>query len=394
MNEATLLFANLGAEEPASWQRMSAHLRVRSVARLWAALFPASARLVGPGAPPAPRLAGALARAAGEPAFPFCAPGRALVPWLATREAEALARAEAVPLAASPAEVVRRVHDKAFAHEAALAASLLPEALVGTTLALEPGALADADADAVRCRIEDAVAGWPASLRESFVLKPRLGTSGRGRLAFRAGRVDPSRLGPALARLREGGGALLEPWLERTLDLSAQLHVAGPEHVRVLGTLRQVLTRHGGPTGHAGRIGDDGAVDSGTHWDAELRVAALAIGRAAARAGFRGACGVDALVFRSADGAEALRPVVELNARFTAGTVALGFVARALRADLAPGARAFYFGFPPEGGAWPERSSGGAEAIPLLEDDPTARLCLGRDERALADTLSPTRRSA
>lgn len=392
MTEATLLFANLGAEEQAGWLRMSAHPRVRAVARLWAGLFPAGARLVGPGAPPAPRLAGALARDAEKPAFPFCAPGRALVPWLATPEAEALARAEGVPLAASAAERVRRVHDKAFAYEAARAASLLPVALAGATLVLEPEALGEADA--VRCRIEDAVAGWPASLRESFVLKPRLGTSGRGRLAFRGGRVDGERLGAALARLRESGGALVEPWLERTLDLSAQLHVAGPEQVHVLGTLRQVVTAHGGPTGHAGRIGGDGAVESGTRWDARLRAAALAIGSAAARAGFRGACGVDALVFRAPDGAETLRPVVELNARFTAGTVALGFVARALRADLARGARAFYFGFPPEGGAWPERASGGAELLPLLEDDPSASLIFARDERALAESLSLTRRSA
>ena len=38
MTDATLLFANLGAEEEATRLRMSAHPRVRSVARLWAAL--------------------------------------------------------------------------------------------------------------------------------------------------------------------------------------------------------------------------------------------------------------------------------------------------------------------------------------------------------------------
>jgi hypothetical protein len=382
----TLLFANLGAEEQGAWRRMSNHPRVRAVARLWAALFPASARLVGPGAPPAPRLAGALASGADLPAHPFCAPGPALVPWLATREAEQLACAEGVPYAATPADVVRRVHDKAFAHAAAVAAALVPDALFDTTLVLAPEELDDPDA--VRCRIEAAVARWPAELRGDFVVKPRLGTSGRGRLAGTAGRIDPLQLGKAFDRFRASAGALVEPWLERTLDLSAQLYVAGPDDVRVLGTLRQVVTSGGGPTGHAGRLHADGEVDSGTAWDGELRAAAVTLGRAAARAGFRGACGLDAFVFRAHDGAEILRPVVELNARFTAGTVALGHVARAARAGLAGAARAFYFGFPPVAGAWPERASQGTQWLPLLEDDHSARLCLAEDQRALAATLS------
>jgi len=386
------LFANLGAEEAGTWRRMADHPRVRSVARLWAALFPADARLVGPGAPPAPRLAGALARAAHEPAFPFCAPGRALVPWLATREAEALARAEGVPLGATPPDVALRVHDKAFAHAAAAAAGLVPAALAGASLVLDPEALVDADA--VRCRIEAAVARWPAELRSRFTVKPRFGTSGRGRLSGRDGRIDTSRVGPALARLRAAGGALVEPWLERTLDLSAQLFVAGPDDVRVLGTLRQVVTSGGGPVGHAGRVSDAGVVDAGTPWDSELRVAAFTLGRAAAVAGFHGPCGLDALVFRSARGAEILRPVVELNARFTAGTVALGHLARAVRAGLARGSFAFYFGFTPAGGTWPERASHGAELISVLDDDLAPRLCLAHDQPLLDETLSFTRRSA
>ncbi len=308
MTGETLLFANLGAEEQGAWRRMSDHPRVRAVARLWAALFPASARFVGPGAPAAPRLAGALASGADLPAFPFCAPGSGLVPWLATREAEQLACAEGVPFAATPADVVGRVHDKAFAHATAVAAALVPRELLGATLVLDPEELEDTDA--VKCRIEAAVASWPKERRGEFVVKPRLGTSGRGRLAGRAGQLDPAQLARALARLRASGGALVEPWLERTLDLSAQLYVADADDVHVLGTLRQVLTSSGGPTGHAGRLHGDGAVDSGTPWDDALRAAAVLVGRAASRSGFRGACGLDALVFRADDGTATLRPVV------------------------------------------------------------------------------------
>lgn len=391
MSGPTRLFANLGAEEPDAWQRMSTHPRVRTAARLWAALFPAGARPVGPDAPDAPQLAAALARDAERPAFPFCAPGESLVPWLATEQAERIAREEGVPFASPQAEVVRCVHDKAFAQAAALASGLVPPRLAGTTLALGPEELVDADA--VRCRIESAVARWPSELRARFTVKPRLGTSGRGRLAGADGLIDAELLSRSLSRLRARGGALVEPWLERALDLSAQLLVSGPDDVRVLGTLRQVVSARGAPTGHVGRIDRESGVDSGTAWDAALREAALAIGRAAAREGFRGACGVDAFVFRSGDGARILRPVVELNARFTMGTVALGHMARAVRSGLARGAGAFYFGFAPGAGDWPSEARCGARFEALLDGDPSARLCLAADEPALADALPSTRRS-
>jgi hypothetical protein len=306
------------------------------------------------------------------------------VPWLATPQAEELARRERVPLDGAGPGVVRHVHDKAFAQRAALAEGLVPDALSRASLALAPEELDSADA--VRCRIEAAVAEWPATLRARFTVKPRIGTSGRGRCEGRDGRIDATRLDGALARLRAAGGALVEPWLERTLDLSAQLHVAGESDVRVLGTLRQVLTAHGGPIGHAGRLDAADGVDSGTRWDPELRRAAVAIGRAAARAGFRGACGVDAFVFRSSEGQEQLRPVVELNARFTAGTVALGHLTRARRSGLVGDARAFYFGFAPSG-AWPQLPAAGARFLPILDDDASARLGLAEDERALRESL-------
>jgi hypothetical protein len=72
--------------------------------------------------------------------------------------------------------------------------------------------------------------------------------------------------------------------------------------------------------------------------DAELRAAALTIARAAAAAGYWGPCGVDAFAYRDPEsGGESLRPVVELNARFTLGSVALGQARRALSAQPALG---------------------------------------------------------
>jgi hypothetical protein len=330
-----VLFANLGAEEGEGWRRMAAHPSVREAARLWRCLFPAQEPL-----------AGAFARDGERAALDVFAGASGLVPWLVTREAASLAAGEGIALFGPPAELVARVHDKAFALERARALGLLPPELADCAFALGPEELADADT--VRCRIERAVARWPAALARRFVLKPRLGTSGRGRLAGREGGIDGDALRGALGRLRERGGCVVEPWLERTVDLSAQLFAVGPEDVRVLGTFAQVLTPQGVPVAHRARVGPDGAAVSGSAWDGELRAAALAVARAAAAEGYTGACGVDAFAFRGADGRERFRAVVELNARFTTGTSAAGWVARAVRAGLAaPGAELQLGAVPP-----------------------------------------------
>jgi len=75
------------------------------------------------------------------------------------------------------------------------------------------------------------------------------------------------------------------------------------------------------------------------------------VGARAAGDGYHGPCGIDAFAFRSPeDDSRTFRPLVEFNARFTAGTVALGHLARhvgTVRAalGLAPGQRChFYIG--------------------------------------------------
>ena len=371
MSAAPTLFANLGAEEGEGWPRMAAHPRVRAAARLWCALFPAGARAVGPAAPPCDGLQAPFDADSERAAFSFCAAAEGrLVPWLATAEARACAERAGLALAGPGPEAVARVHDKAFALAAARTAGLGPAELADAALALAPEELGAADA--VRCRIEAEVAGWPVPLRLRFVLKPRLGTSGRGRLEGREGRLDPEALRGALPRFRACGGCVVEPWLERLADLSAQLWIAPDGTVELLGTLEQVMTPGGVPLGHRGELGSDGAVRSGSRWDPELRAAALALGAAAAGAGFAGPCGVDAFAYRDSSGAEQLRPVVEFNARVTAGISALGVLARARALGRWERSRRFYLGVAP---AEPELPP--SERIELLAGDPETALWLG-----------------
>ncbi|HEY8122928.1 MAG TPA: DUF455 family protein [Myxococcota bacterium] len=332
------LLANLGAEEGAFAERARSAPQPRALAALWHALWD-------------------------EPLAFEWLPRAGLAAWLNDAAAEAAARDASCALFGAPAGVVREVHDKAFAWRSACEAGLAPESLRDVIAVLEAAELRAPDAARA---IEARVAAWPPWARRDFVLKPRFGTSARGRAS--GGVRRDARWHSALPRLAERGGALLEPWLARTWDASTQLLVHPGGSVELLGTLVQELTPAGAVRAHRGVIDARGGVRSGLAADGRLREAALQIARAAARAGYRGPCGVDAFAFRDAEtGAELLRPVVELNARFTLGTVAIGHALRARAAQIASGALArdesASFVFALDGAAAP--AAEGAVRIPL-----------------------------
>jgi hypothetical protein len=75
-------------------------------------------------------------------------------------------------------------------------------------------------------------------------------------------------------------------------------------------------------------VATDVGLMAGTKWDEPAIERARVVVEAAAGAGYRGPCGVDAFTWRDEAGEVHLRGVVELNARFTAGHVALGLIKR------------------------------------------------------------------
>jgi len=342
------LLPNIGAEEGANAARRRSEPWVTAVAGLWHTLFAAGTGWLDEERPQAPWPAAWGARAAGA-VFPWLeAPGRATA-WLNTEAASQQAAATGRELTGASPEVVRQVHDKAFAHAVARREGLLPPDLADTVAALDPELLRDADA-AVE-RIDAEIARWPPRARRRFTLKPRIGSSGRGRVAGCDGNADTPQLRGALPRLAEPE------------DLSASLWIGAADELVLLGTTQQWLAPSGLYLGQRGMVDSKGRVTSGSGRDEALREAAAAVAHAAAAEGFFGPCGLDAFAFRTDAGGEAFRPVVEWNARFTLGTLAIGLVRRALGAvakdfGLAPGVRlAFHFGLDAPAGGWPEADS-------------------------------------
>ncbi len=348
MSHGALLLPNLGGEEGRDWRTRRQEPGALAALRAWRLLFAADARIVGETSETSRNNADwpeDLGPPAAQPVFDWLENAGAVVPWYACARDLADPALAGHPVEAPDPEVVRRGHDKAIAQRFALREGFVPRPLRPLIEVFEPK---DLEAEQAIDHIDRALSAWPTWTGGRFTLKPRFGCNGRGRVGGTGRAAELPSLPGSLPRLAARGGAILEPWLDRTLDLAAEMFLDASGELRMLGTLEQVTSRSGVYRGHRGEVDSAGRVSSGSTWDEALREAAAAIGCAARDEGFRGPCGIDAFAFR-AEEREIFRPIVELNARFTLGTVALGLVRRALPRikaplDLVPGRRcAFYF---------------------------------------------------
>jgi uncharacterized ferritin-like protein (DUF455 family) len=344
------LIPNLGAEEGDGERAYREQPAVRTAAHLWSLLFSRHAAL---SIAPRPRSQSSLwpdslGAPPSEPAFDFLSAHDRSHVWLATAEA---ARTASHPLAGAEPARVALLHDKAFAARQAEALGLVPRALAPWIEVIEPDAFREPER--LLTRLQAYLQQWPDWTQRRFTLKPRHGSSGRGRVGG-SDELDTPRLRGAFPRLAARGGAIFEPWLDRTADFSVTLYVPPSQDseiaLRVLGSLELWTSASGVYRGHTGEVDSRGRVFSGAPEDEMLRGDAAALASVARGQGFHGACGVDAFRYTEpASGDERepvarLRSAVEFNARPTMGLVAIGLVKRALprlrkRISLQPGER-------------------------------------------------------
>jgi hypothetical protein len=142
-------------------------------------------------------------------------------------------------------------------------------------------------------------------------------------------------------QLASQGRLLVEPWLDKQRDLSMQMEVRAIGEAKRFGA-REFLTDE--------RWGYRGAVLGRASWRLtpeenrflnEVMPAWLElerdVGRALAHAGYQGPAGIDAILHRAPSGALQLKPLGELNPRWTLGRVALE-----LEKHVVPSARAVW----------------------------------------------------
>lgn len=166
------------------------------------------------------------------------------------------------------------------------------------------------------------------------VIKAELGAAGRGAIRVDGALTEPQRRWLRRA-LRSQGAVVVEPWLPRVLDLSFHFTLTD-DGARLEGTTRFFTDSRGQYLGHwLSRI-TDGLPSSLIRWlhgdgqDARrMQRMAESVGThcAVALPEYRGPLGVDALVYTDGDGYR-LKPVVELNPRWSMGRVALALQGR------------------------------------------------------------------
>jgi len=189
-------------------------------------------------------------------------------------------------------------------------------------------------------RVETSVTGAIAAIaalrseRLDAVIKAPFGTSGRAAKRVLGDAVAPTR-GEArwLEKvIAEQGAVVVEPWRDRTHDLSVLLDVSDAG-ARLLGATRFATDGRGQYLGTVVAAGGEAPVDR--RWAPALARATDAVGAALHTAGHRGRAGFDAMIFVDEAGRPRLKPLLEVNPRTTMGHVAL-----ALSDRVAPGCHA------------------------------------------------------
>lgn len=158
----------------------------------------------------------------------------------------------------------------------------------------------------------------------TVLLRPVYGAAGRGQRIVTRGQRVRYRTFPVF----------VEPYEERMMDFSVHLDLGAEQQVDLIGWTRQIVLANGGYlASYVGRLCGERefAVLATEHERGEVRLSSLrqqlvdagmTAGRALAQQGAWGPVGLDAFLYRSPKG-PVLRPVVDVNLRYSMGRVAL-----------------------------------------------------------------------
>lgn len=212
--------------------------------------------------------------------------------------------------------------------------------------------LCDEAAIGRECRSWAEIAAAVAAIRRGghhrVVVKAAYGLAGQSAIRLWEPEILPAQQRWLEAAVAAGRTVVVEPWQERVVDFSVQWEM-GSAGLRCLGYTGLTNDVRGQ------FVGNWVGVDSGRKPPlpvlAALRTAGapadglgrLYAGLGAALAielqaiGFRGPLGIDAFVYRRADGRLAVKPIVEINPRYTMGRLTLELMSR-----VAPGTAAAF----------------------------------------------------
>jgi uncharacterized ferritin-like protein (DUF455 family) len=181
--------------------------------------------------------------------------------------------------------------------------------------------------DALKEQVVNFSTKWPC-----IVVKAPLGASGRNMLRLPQGEINPHQEAQLRGLLKLHGELIVEPWVERVLDFS--LHFDLGEEVTYKGATRLINDERGqySATVMANPwrgVSEDylkvlhSANTGGLNGFGKLLATKLTL--ELKELNYKGPLGIDAFIYIDGEGSLQVRPMVEMNFRYTMGRVAMGF---------------------------------------------------------------------
>eukprot|EP00112_Aurelia_sp_Birch-Aquarium-sp1_P010428 Seg22252.1 transcript_id=Seg22252.1/GoldUCD/mRNA.D3Y31 product="hypothetical protein" protein_id=Seg22252.1/GoldUCD/D3Y31 len=167
---------------------------------------------------------------------------------------------------------------------------------------------------------------------QAFLLKAPYSSAGRGHKKTSSDEWDEASERWVEKVIQSQGGVVLEPWLERVLDFSAQYEVSTDGEVKLFGMTRVInddTGRYLGTFVHSKwTTGLDKELNEFLFREAKVldlykNVISAKLKELLKGSDFNGNLSIDAMVYRNEEGVLNLRKVVEINARITMGRAAL-----------------------------------------------------------------------
>jgi hypothetical protein len=229
--------------------------------------------------------------------------GTALVPWGWTEALQQLARLHHWEFAAPPPQVVRDVNARQFSFD------LESEWQVGLRGASIVRELSDLDGALLQAK----------ATAPQAVIKANWGMAGRERILI-PGQPAAVELAWIRSRLQDQGAVFVEPWVLRIAEAGIQIQIPQFGPPQLIGVAELLCD----PLGQYRGSWFTDAPDKRFDWQPAVDVAMRAAGRLQDR-GYFGPVGIDAMQYRLPDGSIRLRPLQDINARWTMGRLSLGW---------------------------------------------------------------------
>jgi hypothetical protein len=230
-------------------------------------------------------------------------PDRIFTPWGWTPSVVRLGESLSARLPTVSLETVRRVNSKLWSHAL--------EQELGIAMR---GACVAADF----AELQEAVASACPRADDKWVIKSPFGFAARERVLGRGARLEGAQATWTRRQFARGVKLIFQPWLERVREYGVTFEIEAKGEINVKGI--SDLQTNGAGTGTGYLLGRR----IGAERVAELQRLAQVVGMRLFREGYTGAAGLDALEHTGG-----LHPLLEINARYTMGFVALA-IERAL----------------------------------------------------------------